>query len=289
LFLSSFYSFNSWSSRSCQNASCENQWTDFAAAGHSSALMAVLGARRHQSSKLQRNWRLDASGSTGSSSVARVEPQQEAESPARTVPEKVPRKRRFEWMDSSDESSEERDEREEKAEREEDESAEESCQLSDVTTLSQMLRLVPILRRNATTMPPAVFSEILSAAARVRFYDAEFFDKLLPEFRSRLRRPSGFTCAELVDSAVALQELNAYDVVIFSAIVSALRPRVHELDAEKRRKLLATFKASKHKDDEFRTQLVEREQLEAEVRQAHRQSADYLVMRSPGQLRPCRM
>merc|ERR1712064_260428 len=106
------------------------------------------------------------------------------------------------------------------------------------------------------------------------------FVSTMQSFSTNCCQNSDPACADLVDSAVALQELNAYDVVIFSAIVSALRPRVHELDAEKRRNLLATFKASKHKDDEFRTQLVEREQLEAEVRQAHRQSADYLVMRS---------
>jgi len=167
----------------------------------------------------------------------------------------------------------------------------EPARLSEVETLPQMLRLVPRLCRRLSTMQSTELVEVIAAASRIRFYDGEFFEKLLPEFRSRLKkRGNGFTAREMVDTTVALQELNAYDANIFSAVARELKHRAGELDTQQRKRLLTVFKVVNHKaDPDFVALLVQKDKEEAEVQQAMRQTGDYLVMRSPGQLRPCRM
>lgn len=206
------------------------------------------------------------------------------------------KRREYAWMDSGDEAAssagegadgESGDSNSLGDERQIDA---EPTRVSEVETLAQMLRFVPRLRRSIGTMPPMALVEVIVAASRVRFYDAEFFDELLPELRTRLRkRSSTFSTREMVDCIAALQELNAYDVVIFSAVTRALKHRVNELDAAQRRRILTVLKTANHTgDSELVTLLVQREKQEAEVQQAMRQAADYLVMRSPGQLRPCR-
>jgi len=166
----------------------------------------------------------------------------------------------------------------------------ETMRASEVTTLGQMIRMVPQLRRNIGTMPPEDLVEVFLAASRVRLYDATLFGDLLPELRARLRRRAvAFAVKGLIDILVALQELNAYDAVVFSAVAGALRNRVSEMDAGQRRRVIAVLKAVGHSGDEdFLGVLIQREKQEAEAQQSIRQAADYLVMRSPGQLRPCR-
>lgn len=235
------------------------------------------------------------------------------------------RKRRYAWMDSGDEASSDEDGSEEeqdsggqrapqqearpedrgvmpeascssrradersaqKAKRDSDE----ELSVTEVSTFNQMLRLAPRLRRTIGAMRPAYLVEVIAAAARVRFYDVEFFDELLPEVRSRLRRrASNFTAHDMVECTASLHELNAYDAAIFSAVARELRSRLHELDTMQRRKLLAIFKSCNHHGDaDFIAALVQREKHEAELLQSIRQAADYLVMRSPGQLRPGRL
>lgn len=167
----------------------------------------------------------------------------------------------------------------------------EPARLSEVGTLPQMLRLVPQLRRRITSMQAAELVEVVAAASRARFYDGEFFEKLLPEIRARLKkRASAFSARDMVEAVVALQELNAYDAPIFSGVARELKHRAGELDSQQRKRLLAVFKVTNHKGDgEFLALLLQRDKQEAEAQQAMRQSGDYLVMRSPGQLRPCRM
>jgi len=200
------------------------------------------------------------------------------------------RKREYAWMDSGDEEAssacEEGDSDDLSVQR-----PAEPIRLSEVTTLGQMLQMVPQLRRRLFTMPPAELVQVIIAASRIRFYDGDFFEKLLPEVRTRLsRRSASFTAREMVECTAGLQELNAYDAVIFSQVARALRHRIGELDTVQRRRLMAVFKMSNHQGDaDFMGLLVERDKQEAEAQQAMRQSGDYLVMRSPGQLRPCRM
>lgn len=199
------------------------------------------------------------------------------------------RKREYAWMDSGDEASSAQDAAD--SDKSSAEHLKDPPRLSEVETLSQMLRLVPQLCRRLLTMPPAELVEAIAAASRVRFYDAEFFEKLLPEIRARLRkRGSAFAARELVNVTVSLQELNAYDAPIFTAIARELKHRVGELDSQHRKRLLTVYKTVNHQNDaDFVDALVQRDLQEAEAQQATRQSGDYLVMRSPGQLRPCRM
>mmetsp|Transcript_30114 Transcript_30114/g.54933 ORF Transcript_30114/g.54933 Transcript_30114/m.54933 type:complete len:289 (-) Transcript_30114:103-969(-) len=202
------------------------------------------------------------------------------------------REKEFAWMDSGDEASGE-EKGEEKKEREDSgddlEDSGPTVPLAQVSTLSEMLRVVPKLKIG--TMSNKDIMDALPAAARVRFYDANFFDKLLPELRSRLRsRPGGFASDELVESLASLKELNAYDEVLFSAVASALKDKLGELSPDKRRRLLAILKAVDHKKDgDLITTLVHKEKLETEAKQSVKANGDYLVTRSPGQLRPCRM
>lgn len=214
--------------------------------------------------------------------------EEEEASPAQSRTSK--RKREYAWMDSGDEASS-ADEDGAESETSGARQPAEPARLSEVDTFSQMLRLVPQLRRRLLSMQAAEMVEVVVAAARIRFYDGEFFGELLPEFRARLKKRGGaFTARELVDTTAALQELNAYDAAIFSGVARELKHRAAELDTQQRRRLLAVFKMANHKDDaEFVALLVQRDKQEAEAQQATRQSGDYLVMRSPGQLRPGRM
>mmetsp|Transcript_21467 Transcript_21467/g.49135 ORF Transcript_21467/g.49135 Transcript_21467/m.49135 type:complete len:274 (+) Transcript_21467:104-925(+) len=203
------------------------------------------------------------------------------------------REKEFAWMDSGDEASgDEKCETRKQESEDSDADFEDSgptVPLAQVSTLSEMLRVVPKLKTG--TMSNKDIMDALPAAARVRFYDADFFDKLLPELRSRLRsRPGGFASDDLVESLASLKELNAYDEVVFSAVASALKDKLGELSPEKRKRLLAILKAVDHKKDgDLITSLVHKEKLETEAKQSVRQNGDYLVTRSPGQLRPCRM
>uniref|UniRef100_A0A7S1A372 Uncharacterized protein n=1 Tax=Noctiluca scintillans TaxID=2966 RepID=A0A7S1A372_NOCSC len=204
-------------------------------------------------------------------------------SPGRKKPGK---RKAFAWMDSGDESGGGSDSSEQVKDREKqvkDRAA--ACsedrwkvsqrdrdarpllaRVAEVETFSDMVRLAPELQRRAPRMLPAELAAAVTAAARVKFYDAEAFQSgLLPTARRHLQRTSSsFTTDEAVDLVSGLAALNVYDKPIFSKVVEAFVEKRAELeDGTRRVRLLTAFRAVKHEDDkDFIAYLVQREKTE---------------------------
>lgn len=141
-----------------------------------------------------------------------------------------------------------------------------SARVAEVRTFSDMLRLAPSLQNRAPRMPPKELAAVVTAAARVRFYDAEVFQHgLLPTARRHLQRSKGsFGVDEAVDLITGLAELNVYDKPIFSKVVEVFAERKQELEDPVRRvRLLAAFRAVDHQGDkDFIDYLAQREKAE---------------------------
>lgn len=142
-----------------------------------------------------------------------------------------------------------------------------TAKVAEVHAFADMVRLAPDILRRASRMPPKELSAVISAAARVKFYDADAFQGgLLPAARRHLQRStSSFTADEAVDLIAGLAELNVYDQAIFSKVVEVFAgTRRSELeDPARRGRLLAAFKTVGHSGDEdFVEYLTRRNKLE---------------------------
>jgi len=140
------------------------------------------------------------------------------------------------------------------------------ARVAEVRTFSDMLRLAPALQSRAPRMPPKELAAVVTAAARVRFYDAEVFQSgLLPTARRHLQRSKvSFGVDEAVDLITGLAELNVYDQPIFSKVVEVFAERKQDLEDPVRRvKLLTAFRAVGHQGDkDFIDYLAQREKAE---------------------------
>lgn len=139
--------------------------------------------------------------------------------------------------------------------------------VAEVKVFADMVRLAPAIQRRAPRMPPKEISAVVTAAARVKFYDADAFQAgLLPAAKRHLQRStSSFTADEAVDFIAGLAELNVYDKAIFSKVVEAFAgTRRNDLeDPSRRGRLLAAFKAVGHSGDEdFVSYLTQRSKLD---------------------------
>lgn len=139
--------------------------------------------------------------------------------------------------------------------------------VAEVRAFADMVRLAPDIQRRAARMAPKELAAVVSAASRVKFYDADAFQAgLLPAAKRHLHRStSSFTADEAVDFIAGLAELNVYDKAIFSKVVEMFAgTRRGELEDHVRRgRLLAAFKAVGHSGDEdFVEYLTRRNKLE---------------------------
>jgi len=154
-----------------------------------------------------------------------------------------------------------------------------SARIAGVHAFSDMLRLAPTLQGRASQMPPKDLAAAVTAAARVKFYDAEVFQSgMLPAVRRHLVRSRTAFCAdEAADLICGLAELNVYDQVIFSQVAGLFADRKHELeDPSRRGRLLAAFKKTGHQGDEdfidYLAQRVKAERYEQHLREIQGQS-----------------
>jgi len=190
------------------------------------------------------------------------------------------RRRQYAWMDSGDESVVEASEEEERVQQMKEERAGHvdkrplSVRIVEVHAFSDMLRLAPSVKSRASQMPPKELAAVVTAAARVKFYDAEVFQSgLLPAVRRHLKRNrNAFNADEAADLICGLAELNVYDQVIFSKVVEVFAERKQELeDPVRRGRLLAAFKRVSHQGDkdfiDYLAQRVKAERYEQYLRE----------------------
>jgi len=126
--------------------------------------------------------------------------------------------------------------------------------LADVWSFSQMVRLAPQLHSKAPRMQASELAALCEAAARVKFFDAALFEVVTQALRKNLDRPNagGLGAEELTTVVAGLADLNVYDKDLFSKAARALAAggAAERLDAGRRRQLLESFRAVKHKGDE---------------------------------------
>jgi len=206
------------------------------------------------------------------------------------------RRKRYEWMDSGDEASSDEEERRQRSSRpasngtaagggepSEDRGEDQrrlSVRIADVRAFSDMLRLAPELQIRAPRMAPRELVAAVAAAARVRFYDAEVFQRgLLPAARRQLQsnRCSSLHADQAVDLICGLAELNVYDEAIFSRVVEVFAERKQDLeDPTRQGRLLAAFKKMGHQGDkdflDYLAQRVKAGRYEQHLREIAQQS-----------------
>lgn len=206
------------------------------------------------------------------------------------------RRKRYEWMDSGDESISDEEERRQRSsrlgpngtttysgERSEDRGEDQrrlSVRIAEVRAFSDMLRLAPELQSRAPRMAPRELVAAVVAAARVRFYDAEVFQRgLLPAARRQLQgnRGSSLHADQAVDLICGLAELNVYDEAIFSRVVEVFAERKQDLeDSTRQGRLLAAFKKMGHQGDkdflDYLAQRVKDGRYEQHLRELQAQS-----------------
>lgn len=205
------------------------------------------------------------------------------------------RRKRYEWMDSGDESISDEEERRQlsgprsngtaalSGEFSEDRGEDQrrlSVRIAEVRAFSDMLRLAPELQSRAPRMAPRELVAAVAAAARVRFYDAEVFQRgLLPAARRQLQgsRGSSLHSDQAVDLICGLAELNVYDEAIFSRVVEVFAERKQDLeDPTRQGRLLAAFKKMGHQGDkdflDYLAQRVKAGRYEQHLRELQGQS-----------------
>jgi len=151
--------------------------------------------------------------------------------------------------------------------------------LADVRALSDMVRLAQILQRQASRMAPKEIVAVVTAAARVKFYDYDVFQSgLLPASRRHLQRHNGaFAPDDAVSLVSGLADLNVYDKVIFSKIVEGFAQRKQDLeDMTRRGRLLASYKKAGHEGDkdfmEYLTTRQKEENYQKKMQEAAREA-----------------
>lgn len=211
---------------------------------------------------------------------------------------KEKKEKAYAWMDSGDESgdgaasdssgakkrSRSRDRSEHREKRDKVEADERPLpeKLADVRALSDMVRLAQTLQRSASRMQPKEIVAVVTAAAKVKFYDGDVFQSgLLPAARRHLQRSNGsFSPDEAVDLVSGLADLNVYDKVIFSKIVERFAERKQDLeDLTRRGRLLASYKKAGHEGDKDFMEYLTQRQKEENYRQrlAEQQVAGPLI------------
>lgn len=127
---------------------------------------------------------------------------------------------------------------------------------ADVSSFSEMVRMAPDLQRRVRRMAAAELASVLTAAARVRFYDGPLLDSVTAELRRALNRHGisvkTISTGEMVKVLGSLAQLNAYDRELFGVAarhLSSVRACDH-LDNAQRAQLLEAFRSVKHQGDE---------------------------------------
>lgn len=153
------------------------------------------------------------------------------------------------------------------------------ARVNEVRAFSDILRLAPTLKSRSGQMQPKELAAAVTAAARVKFYDADVFQSgVLPAIRRYLvRSRTSFTADEATDILFGLGELNVYDEAIFGRVVESFAERKQELeDPVRRGRLLAALKKTGHKGDkelvDYLAQRAKAERYDAHLKEMNANS-----------------
>jgi len=147
--------------------------------------------------------------------------------------------------------------------------------LAEIQTFSQMVRMADSLKARVRSMTASELAECLSAAARVKFYDGDMFDAVMPRIQRQLLVSRGvgnevprspFTTEELITIMASLADLNIFNKEVFDRIVKEMAAnRFRDLQGPQRGRILSAFSRTKYEcavDQEFHDWLKEAEKSE---------------------------
>lgn len=140
------------------------------------------------------------------------------QSPSSERKQRTRKKKEFAWMDSEDDGSGDESSGGSSGSRE----IPPPSSASEVQTLSQMMRMAPMLKRSARDLLMTELSAVCQAASRVKFYDAGIFEAVVAAVRKHLRSPGPLNPDEVVDVVTGLADVNAYDKDLFEAALQAM-------------------------------------------------------------------
>merc|ERR1711879_962288 len=90
---------------------------------------------------------------------------------------------------------------------------------------------------------------VCQAAARVKFFDASFFDAVKSHLQGKDRGRLRHKPADIIGIIAGLAEINSYNEALFEAAGHALSGQEGQLDGSMRRQMLRAFSASGHQSD----------------------------------------
>lgn len=159
------------------------------------------------------------------------------------------REKEFAWMDSeSDDEGEEGVE--EEGEKEDMEEATTEV-LDAVQSFGRMMVLSSSLQQKLRSggMDPTVVAAACRALTRAKFFDCDLLQDLSKVLVQLLQKES-LDALQMSDAIQCLQELNAYDRAVFSAVARAFRTKTAALDPGMRSYWLKVFKGFGHSADQ---------------------------------------